>query len=362
MIKLSVGCNFNPDLLASIPSLNSISSRVRIGELYGSDQGYHWLTARPQYRLVSIDDTVLERYVGDVRSMGLSFNYTMNAPYIGSKREIISRKKSIQDRVKFLSDIGIDVITISHPIVAEMIREMDIPVKIAVSTVMHLDTVSQLKILHERYHIGKLYNNLLKNRSVRFLMNLGKYCLDEGIELTLLANEFCNSSTMDGISSTHCIYRDSCYLFHSENEDKEDDELLGGYPMSRCISMRQSALTWLKSSFIRPEDLYKYEYIGVNSFKITGRTGTTKYLLAIIEAYIREYWSGNLLSLWKPLETIANEKDELDYKYPVFIDNRKLDTFIDFWFDNIGHDCANELCGYTCKYCNRYFSEHLGNV
>lgn len=362
MIKLSVGCNFDPELLVSIPLLNNISTRVRIGELYGSDQSCHWLTARPKYRLVPIDDVALERYVGDIRSMGLSFNYTMNAPYIGSKREIRMRKKNIQERIRFLSDIGCDMITISHPIIAEMIREADIPVKIAVSTIMHLDTVSQLKILHERYHIDKLYNNLLKNRSIKFLMNLSKFCSDEGIELTLLANEFCNSSTMDGATSTHCIYRDSCYLFHSENEDKEDDELLRGYPMSHCISMRQSVLPWLKAPFIRPEDLYKYECIGVNSFKITGRTGTTEYLLAIVEAYIREYWMGNLLSLWKPLETIANKGNELNYKYPVFIDNRSLDTFIDFWFDNPWHDCANELCGYTCKYCKRYFLKHLGTI
>ena len=362
MIKLNVGCNFDPELLASIPLLNSISSRVQIGELYGSDQNYHWLTARPKYRLTSIDDTTLEHYVSDVRSIGVTFNYTMNAPYIGSKREIIKRKKNIQERIKFLLDIGIDMITISHPIMAEIIREANIPVKIALSTVMHLDTVSQLKILHERYHISKLYGSLLKNRSIKFLKNLSKYCIDEGIELALLANEFCNSSTMDGISSTHCIYRDSCYISHSENEDKEDDKLLDGYPMSRCILMRKSALTWLKSSFIRPEDLYKYEHIGINSFKITGRTGTTKYLLAVIEAYIRERWSGNLLSLWKPLETIANESNELDYQYPIFIDNRKLYTFIDFWFDNLEHDCANELCGYTCKYCNKYFSEHFKDI
>ena len=71
---------------------------------------------------------------------------------------------------------------------------------------------------------------------------------------------------------------------------------------------------------------------------------------------------GNLLSLWKPLETIANKGNELNYKYPVFIDNRSLDTFIDFWFDTPWHDCANELCGYTCKYCKRYFLKHLGTI
>ena len=69
--------------------------------------------------------------------------------------------------------------------------------------------------------------------------------------------------------------------------------------------------TWLKTRFIRPEDLHKYSDLGINSFKVTGRTGSTNYLKSVIKAYVSESWNGNLLSLWKPLETIKTNEEEI---------------------------------------------------
>lgn len=78
--------------------------------------------------------------------------------------------------------------------------------------------------------------------------------------------------------------------------------------MGRCIQSRARAADWLKMNFIRPEDLKLYNTIGINHFKITGRTGSTNYILKVAEAYADGYFNGNILELWKHLETITGEK------------------------------------------------------
>lgn len=361
MIDLSVGCNFDYELIDFASELNKSSDRVIIKEFYGSVRQHSEFTARPAYRLPDISKSELEKYIKKCSESNIIFNYTLNVLYPGSKNHIISDTKFIY-LIKYLKDIGINEITISNPIIAEVIRSNNIDIKLAVSTIAHIDSVTQIKIWHETYGIYKIYCNILKNRSIKFLINANNFCKENNIELCLLANEFCGNGTTSNDnrhSTTHCIYRDSCYLLHSENKDTRDDMGLNGYPMNHCINSRNSTESWIKTMFIRPEDLSKYAEIGISSFKITGRTGTTEYLKSIIKAYFTESWNGNLLSLWKPLETIITNEDELSFKHAILIENKKMDNFIDFWFKNPNHNCSDELCGTTCCYCNEFANQRL---
>ena len=116
---------------------------------------------------------------------------------------------------------------------------------------------------------------------------------------------------------------------------------------------------WLRMRWIRPEDQKVYNEIGINYFKVSGRTGTTEYLKTVLEAYMSENFEGNLLTLWKPLQTIFSKESELTYQHPEYIDNKKLDGFIDHWFKGDGFECENEMCGVTCKYCENFWNSHF---
>lgn len=356
MIYYKIGCNFDPKLIDGILELNYGNTNRIINELFGSDREHAYLTARPAFRLPDIDKSGFEKYLRRCIEAGVKFNYTMNSPYPGSKKFLSDQKKKIIDHVKFLEDSGVAIITISAPVLAEFIREASSSIEIEISTIAHIDTVTQIKAWKDKYSINRICSNLLKNRSVKFLRNAATYCKANNIVLNLMVNEFCSTGGGDDSKpySTHCIYRDSCYLCHAENETPDDDRLLNRYPMAYCISSRSHSSTWLKSMFIRPEDIYLYENIGIDHFKITGRTATTQYLLKVAEAYIRGIWNDNLLALWKPLETIHTHQNELDFEHNILIDNSKLNGFVNFWFENENHDCSIEICGETCRYCNEY--------
>ena len=104
---------------------------------------------------------------------------------------------------------------------------------------------------------------------------------------------------------------------------------------------------------IRPEDIKAYNEIGLKHFKITGRTGSTEYIIKTISSYLNESYEGNLLGLWKQLESIKPGVNEKDVE-TLFIDNKKLDGFIDAW--SVGRKvCDYEVCGETCNYCSKFY-------
>jgi len=349
-----VGVNFDFDLLNKIIDLNQAELNGIITELYGSIRRHSELAARPDFRLPDIDLNAFENYVKKAKAYGIDFNYTLNSiiPY-GSKKEINEHLNDIIDLIHYLEEVGVYRITVSNPILLEIIRKYaKSDIEIEISTIAHIDTITQIKYFHEYYGVNKVCGNLNKNRDFTFLKNAAKYCNQNGIIYELMVNEFCGVGGED--YATHCVYRDSCYICHAVNHVYDDTVTLDNYPMNLCTSSRNRHISnWMKLKWIRPEDLKYYNSIGLNHFKITGRTGSSEYILKTLDAYIKESYDGNLIELWKPLESIKPGTRESDVK-AFYIDNKKLNGFIMPWVN--GKNCDYEVCGETCRYCNNFYN------
>lgn len=354
-VSYSLGCNFDPALISAVAEMNASTRGGRVDEFYGSTRADASLSARPTYRLPPVTRQELSTYLGACREAGILFNYTLNTPRLGSKREVSARRGDIKETIKTLLGIGVDRFTVASPLMAELVREVSEDIPLEVSTIAHIDTVTQIKFWHDRYIISAVCGSILKNRNIRFLMNAAAYCQKTGLTYRAIVNEFCGVGSPSSYG-THCIYRDSCYLCHAENVTPEDDALLNYYPMERCISARKEPATWLKMPFIRPEDTQQYARIGIDAFKITGRTGSTEFLLQVAAAYMKRHWDGNLLLLWKNLETIVPEISEEDFRPCAKIPNTALNGFMTPWFRDPDKDCANEVCGETCRYCDDFLA------
>lgn len=369
-----VGCNFANDLIPRIVELNKkYEGRAQVKELFGSDSYIDYdenghillnhgaLTARPDWRVQKLSRDELAAFVEKALNNGIVFNYTLNSiqPY-GSKMEMLRHRQQIIEFVQWLESIGVFRVTVANPMMMKFIREASPTLRIEISCISHIDTVTQVKYMHETFGIEKLCNSILKNRNKRFLKNLSDYCNENDITCELLANEYCGVAG-DGYA-THCPYRDSCYLCHATNVIKEDSMSYHNYPMHYCMTSRNSnEESWLKMRWIRPEDQKFYKDLGINYFKVSGRTGTTDYIIKTLEAYMSENYDGNLIELWKPLETIYNGKNEADQKLVDNIPNKKLDGFLDHWMGpNVKEfDCASEMCGVTCNYCREFYEKRI---
>ncbi|AHY25008.1 peptidase [Pectobacterium bacteriophage PM2] len=355
-----VGTNFDLALLDKIVELNEKYPDSLINEVYGSTRAMAFVAARPDFRLPDVDQSFLENYVARCNELGICFNYTLNTINPGSKRELVEwKKKAIQDYVQYLWSIGVYRVTVANPIIMEIIREVNTDIQFEISTIMHIDAVTQIKYLHDQYNIKKVCCGIHKNRSVSFLKQAANFCNDNGIIFEVLVNEFCSNAGKG--YTTHCSYRDSCYIFHSTDITADDAQSLGGYPMQHCIKARDTdPFNWLRTRFVRPQDLSLYRDIGITQFKVSGRTGSTEYIIKVLEAYSSEKFEGNLLELWKPLETIYNNESDATYAHTVNIETSLLDGFLKKrWFKHPDFDCANEICGNTCTYCERYYKRQL---
>ena len=357
-----VGVNFDTGLLDKIIEINKNykDSDSKVSELYGSIRMHSQLAARPDYRLPNITMKQTIEYIKKAKENGIAFNYTLNSiiPY-GSKYIMNKNLKYIISLVDILHNAGVYRFTISNPIMLEIFKH-NIPydLNIEVSTISHVDTITQIKYYHEVYGVNKICCNLLKNRDFKWLEKAAKYCNKNGIILELMINEFCGVGSEE--FSTHCIYRDSCYICHATNYNQKDADAIYGYPMEQCTASRNKAPeNWLRVNWIRPEDIKYYNEIGINNFKITGRTGSTNYIVKTINSYMKQKYDGNLLELWKPLESIKDEKKE-DFSV-VNIPSSKLNGFIEHWSKN-KFVCAEEVCGETCTYCKDYYNKYIKGV
>lgn len=355
------GYNFDISIPAKLDEMNQKYSN-RVEEVYGSIAEHHKYAARPRYRLPEVSEKDFINHVKELEKYDINFNYTMNGPFIGSMDEVEKDLPEITRILHFLEDTGIKRITVTSPLLTEIIKKTIPKMPLELSTIAHITTVTQLKAYKELLGIDRICMNLEKNRDFKFLRVANKIAQEQGMTINLMVNEFCLSGGKD--YCTHCIYRSECYLMHSINVTKEDSMRFDTYPMNRCIMARKSdTYNWLRCRFVLPQWIKVYnDKTGINHFKITGRTGGTPYLLKVIEAYMKQEWNGNVLELWKQLQSIYDGKSNSDTDYiEDNIDASKLEYFIEHWSNNEDFECCKELCGSTCKYCEDFYNMILKN-
>lgn len=307
-IELMVGSNFDPNLPTKMNELNIKykDNNIQIHEVFGSIQGLKLFgTARPRFRVPSIDFASFEKSVEQLNKFNILVNYTDNTPIV-NKHNIDMMK--IRNNLKYLEDIGIGRLTIAHPLAMEIISEYS-TLPIEVSTIYQANTPYKIRELKRRFpNVNKICVDVSLNRDFDKLLELQKEAQLQYIELELLANELCIKD---------CVDRIQCYNEHTQCETDEETSKFKRYPMGNCTRIRnsESPVEWTRAPFILPQSLefYKNE-TSINKFKITGRTSTTEYILKLIEMYLSKNFEGNLLELWsdvKNISRLSKGKDEL---------------------------------------------------
>jgi hypothetical protein len=158
-----------------------------------------------------------------------------------------------------------------------------------------------------------------------------------------------------------------------------------------CSRMKLAdKVNYIRSDWIRPEDLHYYIDLGYDRFKLVERNIPTEFMLKRVRAYTQGRYDGNLLDLvqgygfqggYEPrryfrrglfwnlkyflspflvnparlfkIRRLAERQGmlfPLPGKPPVYIDNGALDGFLDFFLTN---DCSARDCE-ACRYCHRF--------
>lgn len=335
---LSLATNWDNRLLEVVRKIGIISVRELWGTLnytpVGSGRG-----PGPD----RLSQRQAQEHIGAARAEGLEFCYLMNAPCSGNIEHTREGKAAVLAHVEWVASAGATGITLTNPFLIALISSHFPGLKIKASVIIECNSVIKIR---KYLNMGCSVVNLAfdKNRDFNFLRKVPEE-LRPHIEL--LTSDPC---------LFNCPYRMYHYnqMGHTSRHagDEEPPELVPWYklyyPILCCSAQRcESPGEWIKSRWIRPEDLKTYTSLGYNRFKIGARNSDLMKLSMTAKSYHKGYHTGNLLEL---LSEGYMELPGVGKPARVFIDNKALDGFLEHFISG-AVDCDMD-CGESCRYCD----------
>jgi collagenase-like PrtC family protease len=372
-MKFSVACNFDYALLEGLEP-------YPVYEVYGKLTSDYFGGGRPSFYLPEVGRGDVARYVQATHDHGIGFNYLLNASSMGNMEFTSEGQRHMNELLEWLDHIGVDSVTVSNLFFLKLIKRRYPRIKVRISSHRYTDTPRKIRFWKDAGADYIVISEVNIHREFRVLEEMKKAAGDD-VELQLIVNNWCRQDC--AIAGNHAVNLSSA----SQKNSK-------GFPLDFCsLYCNYIRLTdpvnYIRANWIRPEDLRIYENLGYENFKIVERNTPTAILLDRVKAYYNRRHEGNLMDIFQnyayPYDKFTErEKDSFSrrrmFKYfmkpkavnlvkflkvvrfgekgnvlfplmgenPVYIDNRKLDGFLDFF---LREGCQDKDCE-TCGYCH----------
>jgi len=336
-MRLLVPTNWDEGLIAS---LSKIRADVQIyGALPVSLMGSGG--SGPDIPLMTTGQA--EDYIASAQSSGLTFNYLLNAPCLNNLEWREESHRELITYLEWLESIGVDSVTVAIPFLLEIIKKRFPRLKVEVSTIAHVNSVARAQHF-ESLGADTIMLDYNINRDFDLLESI-RSSVD--CELGVLTN-------------TLCLYQCPYEYYHNNTlgHASQSGNMLNGHYVDYCsfrcsLSRYDDPAQFIKARWIRPEDLDIYQQMGMDFFKIGGRSMPTDWIVNVAKAYAEMKYEGNLYDLLNPLapktanaaSSMSSEQAAVLSSLPdVHIDNQALDGFADFF--------RNQNCLAGCGQCN----------
>ncbi len=363
-MELTVAANFDPEV---VPEM----ARYPVREVYGKLPGDFVGGGRPSYMGTPITNRGIREYVALLEEHGIAFNYLLNSSCQGNREWTRRWQKRLMRMLERLGDLGIRRLTVSTPFLLEVVKSRFPEFRIKVGIYAQVDTPRRAKFWES---LGADAINLESFSINRNFARLAAIREAVDCDLQLIANHSC---------LPNCALQN-----YHQNGFAHASDGSGGifldYCFLRCSHLRlRDPSMFIKSAWIRPEDLTVYEEMGYTTFKLIERGMPSEELIKRVKAYSERQFEGNLAELvlsygfrqplkrsrfWilrhffkpfqinplklTPLLKVVRGQGMLFPidRQPVVIDNSRIpDDFVEAFKER---DCASTDCG-SCGYCER---------
>jgi collagenase-like PrtC family protease len=313
----------------------------------------------------------MRSYVNLLERHGIAFNYLLNGSCFGNHEWTRSWQKRVTAFLDKLGGLGVKRLTVSTPFLLELVKRRFPEFKVRVGIYAQVDTPRRARFWEELGADAITLESFSINRDFRRLAAIRE---SVSCDLQLIANHVCL------LNCPLQSYHQNGFAHASE----DTGTLFIDYCLMRCSRLRLTDPSqFIKSCWIRPEDISIYEEMGYRTFKLLERGIPSAELLRRVKAYSGRKFDGNLAELllsygfkdpvrkesfwtlrhfWKPWQVNPlRMKPLLDVarlqgmlspvaECPVRIDARRIpENFLD-GFRN--RDCASMDCQ-ACGYCDR---------
>lgn len=357
-MKISLATNFDDNLIDEI-------KEYPIYEVYGKMKNDFIGGGRPNNGLHDVEKDKFEKHVKKVRESGIKFNYLLNGSCLSNREQDIEWQNKFKVFLEYLSKVGVNALTVSNPFILQFIKKyFKEEFTVRVSTFACVDSYEKAKywedmgadyICADFVKINRDFDELkymvdnLKTSKIEILVT--NSCLKN---CPMIYTHTTGLSHASGISNEKTKYEDWGLFFCQKRELEDVSE-------------------YIKSPWVRPEDIIYYEKIGIENFKITERDFPTSELVRRVKAYTTRSFDGNLLDLIQGHGVIEDKNLKLTKKdvntrldiyneikrvrglgtireceRHIYIDNKKLNGFIKYF---VSGNCTGKCK--QCGYCDR---------
>jgi len=319
------------------------------------------------------------RHVKKLQDAGIGFNYILNSPCLASEEFTRTGRRKIKRFLDWLDLNGVKKVTVAIPYILQVVKDIHPDFKVCVSTYAQVNTYQKAKFWQDIQADEITLLDTSVNRNFRLLNIIRK---GVSVKLRLIGN-------------TGCLPDCSLFQYHSLLASHGSQSAYmhkAGFAVDYCVIYCKylrllNPVNFIRSQWIRPEDLGIYEEMGIDGIKLIDRRCSTDMLVKITKSYYEREYRGNLLDLlptfhgqsaksfgnfllklkyfFHPLQSdifrifrMNREMERLD----IYIDNTKLDGFIRQLQNK---DCDSGNCG-NCGYCDsvlldvvKYDKDHL---
>jgi len=265
---------------------------------------------------------------------GLRLDLLLNSNCYGEMSMSASLESHIIEIIGILSSWGTkpEIVTAASPFVARTVKRVFPEIETRASVNMRLITLQAFKYLSpwfDSYYLGRDIQ-----RDLDEVRRFSDWCRAHGKKLGILANSGC---------LRNCpwqTYHDNLIAHSAEALKVKSAKDFNPHLCWTMYSDRKNLPEILKATWVRPEDLHRYEGL-VDFVKLATRQHGMPRI--VIDAYTRGKFDGSLLDLLEPGFSPAFR--------PSIIDNS---AFPDDWADRVGK-CGRD-CG-DCGYCEQVFKK-----
>ncbi|KJE48919.1 MULTISPECIES: peptidase U32 family protein [Acidiplasma] len=341
-MRLVVGTNFDDNLIEG-------ASKYPVTHMFGSFKKTITGHGRAAFLLPDISDEGFKNHIELMHDHKIKFLYVMNSATLNTGEYSGEYNKKLNIEIDRLVNMNVDGFIVALPFLIKKIKRDYPDMNVSVSSFAR---VSSMREIEEYAGLG--VNTIILHedttRDFKFLEAAHEFAMKNNIDLELITDNSCLFG---------CPYRRTHDIVSSESTVTGQNSFWFEYPIMFCSTdVLNDPRNIIKMRWIRPEDTYEYEKIGIDRFKIASRTKRTDWILRSIKAYSERNYDGNLLNLLsfpqgnampRVMEKI-NGPDNYRILRDVRIDNKKFPkSWINFFKYN---DCNSMDCN-VCKYCDK---------
>ena len=225
---------------------------------------------------------------------GIAFNLLFNANCYGKDSQSRAFFHKVGTTIDYVAEhYGLQSVTTTSPLIAKFVHENFKGIEVRASVNMEIGTIQGMEYVAD--YFDSYYMKRELNRDFNAIKMLHQWCRGNGKQMFLLANSGCLN-----YCSAH-NFHDNLVAHESEIAKMNNAYAFQGICREFLRNENHYQALINNTNFIRPEDMHLYEPY-FTAAKLATRVHKNPSM--VVNSYVRERYSGNILELLEPAHSI----------------------------------------------------------